>query len=89
MKAIVSVFGRDKQGIIAGVSATLLKLDANIEDINQTIMQNKYFTMLMMVDFPSDVSIDIANTELSATAKTLDVEIHVQHTDIFNSQHRI
>ena len=48
MKAIVSVIGKDKKGIIAKVSNILYEQDINIEDISQTIMQD-YFTMIMMV----------------------------------------
>ena len=48
MKAIVSVIGKDKKGIIAKVSNALYQMDINIEDISQTIMQD-YFTMIMAV----------------------------------------
>ena len=49
MKAIVSVIGKDKKGIIAGVSGLLSDMDVNIEDISQTILQ-EYFTMIMAVE---------------------------------------
>ena len=49
MKAIISVIGKDRPGIIAKVSGKLFELNVNIEDISQTIMQD-YFTMIMMVD---------------------------------------
>ena len=49
MKAIVSVIGADKRGIIAKISDALWKMGINIEDISQTIMQN-FFTMTMLVD---------------------------------------
>ena len=49
MKAIVSVIGKDKKGIIAKVSNALYEMSINIEDISQTIMQD-YFTMIMAVD---------------------------------------
>ena len=45
MKAILTVIGRDKVGIIAGISTELLKLNINILDVNQTIM-DQYFTMI-------------------------------------------
>ena len=48
MKAIVSVIGKDKKGIIARVSGELFDMDINIEDISQTILQD-YFTMIMAV----------------------------------------
>ena len=46
MKAIVSVIGKDKKGIIAKVSGALYDMDVNIEDISPTILQ-EYFTMIM------------------------------------------
>ena len=49
MKAIVSVVGKDKKGIIAQVSSCLFDMSINIENISQTIMQD-YFTMIMAVD---------------------------------------
>ena len=49
MKAIVSVIGKDKKGIIAKVSNALYDMDVNIEDISQTILQ-EYFTMIMAVE---------------------------------------
>ena len=48
-KAIISVIGEYRPGIIAKVSSKLFEMNVNIEDISQTIMQN-YFTMIMMVD---------------------------------------
>ena len=38
MRAIVTVIGKDKTGIVAGVSTRLTELDVNIVDISQTIM---------------------------------------------------
>ena len=49
MKAILTVIGKDKVGIIAGVSTELQKLNINILDVNQTIM-GEFFTMIMMLD---------------------------------------
>jgi ACT domain-containing protein len=49
MRAIITVVGKDKKGIIAGVSTELCANDINILDINQTIM-SEFFTMVMLVD---------------------------------------
>ena len=49
MKAILTVIGKDKVGIIAGISNKLSKLKINILDVNQTILDG-YFTMIMMLD---------------------------------------
>ena len=50
MKAIVTVIGKDRVGIIAEVCTLLATLNVNINDINQTVMQNDFFTMVMLAD---------------------------------------
>lgn len=89
MKAIITVVGNDKVGIIAKVSDILAKNNINILDISQTIMQ-KMFTMIMLVD------VSKANVSFSEISKILDglggelgLSIKIQHENIFNSMHRI
>lgn len=89
MKAIVSVIGRDRTGIIAKVSGKLFEMGVNIEDISQTVMQSAYFTMIMMITLPDGVGIADVNAALAPVAAELGVEIRAQHEDIFNSMHRI
>ncbi len=89
MKAIVSVLGKDKVGIIAKVSNALFELNVNIIDISQTVMQSEYFTMIMMTQVPDEVSIETIDKKLQQVAKDLEVEIRIQHEDIFNLMHRI
>lgn len=89
MKAIVTVMGIDRKGIIARVSACLSENNINILDINQTIMQ-ELFTMVMYVDM-SDAENNFAHVskELSAIGDELGLEIRIQHEEIFRSMHRI
>ena len=89
MKAVVTVMGIDKTGIIAKVSTCLSDFNINILDINQTIMQN-IFTMIMLVDI-KDATNDFANIsqKLESLGAELGVEIRIQHEDIFNSMHKI
>ncbi len=89
MKAIVTVIGEDKTGIIAKVSTALYENNINIQDISQTIMQNM-FTMIMLVDFrSSEISIQGITDKLDAVAKEMNLSIHVQREEIFSSMHRI
>jgi len=89
MKAIVTVVGKDKPGIIAKVSTTLAEKTVNIEDISQTIVQGN-FTMIMLCDLSgSELSIGGLSEVLTALGKTVGVSIHVQHEDIFNAMHKI
>ncbi len=89
MKAVVSVMGIDRTGIIAKVSNCLYNHGVNILDINQTIMQN-IFTMVMLVEFRDEsTEYNTVMTELDAIGKEIGVDIRMQHEDIFNSMHRI
>ena len=89
MKAIVSVIGTDKRGIIAKVTTALWELNANVEDISQTVMQS-YFTMIMLVDL-SEATVGFAciKEKLNALGEEIGVEIRIQTEDIFNAMHRI
>lgn len=88
MKAIVSVIGKDRKGIIANVSRVLFEQNINIEDISQTIMQD-YFTMIMMVEISDASDINKLSTILAELGRELGVEIRIQHENIFNSMHKI
>lgn len=89
MKAILTVIGKDKVGIIAGISAELQKNNINILDVNQTIMEG-YFTMIMMLDINSmSTSFDEAKTNLLEKGKELGVDVKIQREEIFNSMHTL
>lgn len=88
-KALVSVTGLDKTGIIAKVSGALYEQNINILDITQTIMSG-YFTMLMMVDLENAASnFSDLSQSLAALGDTLGVGIHIQRADIFDAMHKI
>ena len=89
MKAIITVMGSDRPGIIAAVTANLAENNINILDISQTTMQG-IFTMIMLVDmkaYNGDVS--RLSKELNNVGAGVGVTISVQHEDIFNSMHKI
>ncbi|MCD7754499.1 MAG: ACT domain-containing protein [Clostridiales bacterium] len=89
MRAIVTVVGQDRVGIIADVCSLLAKNQVNVLDISQTVMQN-YFTMIMMVD-TEQTELPFAQLVqyLQEEGKGLGLTIHVQREDIFNAMHRI
>lgn len=88
-KIIITVLGHDRVGIIAGISAILADARINILDINQTILQG-FFTMVMVSDI-SESTIDIAQLReiLGRKGEELELQITVQHEDIFKYMHRI
>jgi len=89
MRAVVTVMGNDKPGIIAKTSTLLAENNVNILDITQTIVQN-IFTMVMLVDISqSKQEVSVLADSLNTLGADLGVEIRIQHEDIFNSMHRI
>lgn len=89
MRAVLTVIGKDKVGIIAAISNVLADCNVNILDISQTIMSDM-FTMIMLVDI-SRASINFADLsdKLDKKGQELGLSVRIQHEDIFNSMHRI
>lgn len=88
MRAILTVIGKDKVGIIAGVSQKLSELDINIVDVTQTIMQ-EYFTMMMMLEFKEQPDFEAIRQELTKTGDALGVTISIQNEEIFEAMHKL
>lgn len=89
MKAFLTVIGKDKVGIVAAISDELLKLNVNIIDITQTIMED-FFTMVVMVDLEkSPKSFDEIKEALVKRGESMGVEARIQREEIFNKMHRI
>ena len=89
MKAIVSVFSKDRIGIIADVCAALAKMRVNVLDLSQTIMDG-LFTMVMLVDTgTSDLSFGEIQESLAKNGEVLGLNIRIQSKDIFDAMHQI
>lgn len=89
MKAIVTVVGQDRVGIIASVCTQLAGYNVNVLDISQTVMQG-YFTMMMATDI-SQCTIPVAELakQMEKAGQEMGLSIHVQREDIFQAMHRI
>ena len=89
MKAIVTVLGKDKPGIIAEISGCLYRYNINILDITQTILSG-YFTMVMMVDLSgANAPFGDVAAALSALGVELGLEIRMQRSEIFDAMPRL
>ena len=89
MRAVVTVTGKDKKGIIAKVSAFLAERGVNIEDISQTIL-GEYFAMIMLVDISqADKELAVLASECKELGKAIGMSIYMQHEDIFNAMHNV
>lgn len=88
MKAVITVLGKDRTGIIASVSNLLYREGVNILDISQTILSGM-FTMIMLVEVGQDVQYDVVREKLLKMAEEMNLDIRVQRSDIFDAMHRI
>jgi len=89
MKAVITVTGKDKVGIIARICTALAANNVNVLDINQTILQ-EYFTMIMLVDLSgSALPFDSLKEFMAGQGKEIGVVVNMQHEDIFNAMHEI
>src|SRR5215207_8589928 len=88
-RMIISVFGLDHPGIVAGVSQILAEASCSIIDINQTVVQGK-FAMVIIVDTSRarDSTAELKE-RLRNEGQKLGVRIYAQREDLFNAMHRI
>ena len=89
MRAVVTVVGKDRVGIIAEVCSLLASCGVNILDINQTVMQD-FFTMSMLVDTKTSTIAfrDLVET-LSRKGEEMGMKIRINREDLFNAMHKI
>lgn len=89
IRAVITVVGKDRTGIIAKISDSLYQFKVNILDISQNVMDDM-FAMVMFVDI-TRCTVDF--TELTAAldqdGAALGMKVHCMHEDIFNAMHRI
>jgi ACT domain-containing protein len=86
---VLTVMGIDKTGIVANISSILAENNVNIEDISQTIL-DKYFAMIMLVDIAnSKISLEEIQKRLTKKGAEMNLEVKVQHENIFKVMHRI
>ena len=89
MKAIVTVVGEDRVGIIATVCMELASYQVNVLDISQTVMEG-YFIMMMVVDVSaSPIPLAELAQKMDEKGKEMNLSIRVQRGDIFKAMHRV
>ena len=89
MRAIITVTGKDRPGIIAGVCVLLSESNINILDISQTVMQD-FFTMTMLIDLSGcEKSFADVSDSLDSKGQEMGLIIRIQREDIFDRMHRI
>ena len=88
-RLIISVFGVDHPGIVAGVAEILSEAQCSIIDINQTVVQRKFAMVIIADAARSQTSITDLKDRLRHEGEQLGVHIYAQREDLFNAMHRI
>jgi ACT domain-containing protein len=88
-RAIVTIIGSDRVGIIAGIANVIAEANVNILDISQSVIR-EFFTMIMMVDLSAaTVSFEALADNLARKGSNLGVKVEIQREEIFKAMHRI
>ncbi len=88
-RIIVTAFGKNRTGILAGLTGVLAEANCDILDLSQKILQ-EFFTIMLLVDISSSsLSFDQVKEKVVQTGDTLGLKVIIQHEDIFNTMHRV
>ena len=88
-RAIITIIGSDRVGIIAGIANVLAEANVNILDISQSVIR-EFFTMIMMVDLAGTaVSFHALRERLTRKGDELSVRVEIQREEIFKAMHRV
>lgn len=89
MRCVISVLGKDRAGIVAGISGVLAEKGATIDDINQTILDS-IFSMTMLVRLDADTAgFNDVQDALTAKGEELGVQVVIQREDVFQFMYKI
>lgn len=88
-RIIVTAFGKNQIGILAGLTAVLAQHHCDIIDLTQKILQ-EFFTIMILVDISqSTESFENLKTAITSKGESLGLKVVIQHEDIFKTMHRI
>jgi ACT domain-containing protein len=88
-RMIISVFGVDHPGIVAGVAQILAEAGCSIVDINQTVVQGKFAMVIIADTSRARESATELKDRLRREGEQLGVRIYAQREDLFNAMHRV
>jgi ACT domain-containing protein len=88
-RIIITAFGKNKPGILAGLTGVLAGCNCDILDLSQKILQD-FFTIMLLVDISSgNTDFETIKNDIVKQGEELDLKVIVQHEEIFNTMHRI
>ena len=88
MKAVITVVGKDRPGILAYVAGKCASKKMNIVDVTQKVLQD-LFTMIMIVEIPENLRVPDVASAFQEDGQKEGLQIQVMQEDIFNAMHTI
>lgn len=73
----LTVLGRERPGIVAGITGVLVDTDCNIRDSTMTILAGS-FAMLLIVELPRETSVPSLEKALAAVQRRFDLTVVIK-----------
>ena len=86
-KAVITIVGSDRTGILAAASAVVAKANGNVLNVDMNV-NNDIFSMVMSTDV-TKLNVSITKLQNEVSASVPDMVVHVMHENIFNAMHTI
>ena len=88
-RIVITVLGKNRPGIVAGVTRVLGDANVDIRDITQSIIEG-IFTMTMLADM-SESELDFVQIQkaLTEAGELSGVTVSIQREDVFNFMYRL
>ena len=87
-RIVITVLGKNRPGIVAGVTRVLGEANVDIRDITQSIIED-IFTMTMLVELGESVEFSELKGKLDDLSESLGVQITLQREDVFRYMYRL
>ncbi len=88
-RIILTAFGANSIGILAGLTAELAALKCDIVDLSQKIMQDFFTIMILLDSSNSDVPYEEIRERMARVGESFNLKVIIQHEDIFKTMHRV
>ncbi len=88
-RIIITAFGKNQVGILAGITEILARHRCDILDLSQKLL-HEFFTIMLLVDISSATAdFESVKEAIVSRGEELDLKVIVQHEEIFNAMHRV
>lgn len=88
MRAVISVVGQDKPGILAYVASECASRDMNIVDVTQKVLRD-IFTMIMIVELKDTADFKKHIHDMEEEGAKRGLVINVMAESVFDAMHTI